>query len=199
MTMTAQHDLRKIRHIVLDMDGTIYKGKQLFGCTLPFLETLRAAGIGYTFLTNNTSRSKADYVEKLHAFGIPVAEEQIYTPADSAIVYLRERLNGVQSIAVLGTPSLCRQFEQAGFGERPLGVFVACLPVLLHGSSGELKGLAGRFIAVRLVFQLNHGRDLDAGLFGQELHVRIVLTGSRKVLEQFRHRVTEFLRLSVLL
>lgn len=115
MTMAAQPALNRIRHIVLDMDGTIYKGKQLFSCTLPFLETLRTAGIGYTFLTNNTSRSKADYVEKLRAFGIPAAEEQIYTPADSAIVYLRERLNGVQSIAVLGTPSLCRQFEQAGF------------------------------------------------------------------------------------
>jgi NagD protein len=108
-------DLGRIRHVVLDMDGTIYKGSRLFDCTLPFLATLRAAGIGWTFLTNNTSRSKADYISKLRGFGIDAAESQIFTPADSAIVYLRERLPHVRTIAVLGTPSLCRQFSEAGF------------------------------------------------------------------------------------
>lgn len=103
--------LAEIRHVVLDMDGTIYRGSRLFDCTLPFLAGLRAAGIGYTFLTNNTSRSKADYVSKLAHMGIACDERQIFTPADSAIVYLR----GVHRLAVLGTPSLCAQFEAAGF------------------------------------------------------------------------------------
>lgn len=107
--------MHKIRHVVLDMDGTIYKGSSVFPCTLPFLACLRRLGIGCTFLTNNTSRSKADYVEKLRWLGIEATEEQVYTPADSAIVYLRERLPLAGSIAVLGTPSLCRQFEEAGF------------------------------------------------------------------------------------
>src|SRR5439155_27233543 len=35
--------------------------------------------------------------------------------ADSTIVYLRKHLPAAQAIAVLGTPSLCRQFEEAGF------------------------------------------------------------------------------------
>jgi NagD protein len=107
-------DLGRIRHVVLDMDGTIYKGARLFDCTLPFLARLRAAGIGYSFLTNNTSRSKADYVEKLRGFGIECREEDIYTPADSAIAYFRREYPEVRSVAVLGTPSLCAQFEQAG-------------------------------------------------------------------------------------
>lgn len=110
-----QPDLGRVRHVVLDMDGTIYKGSRLFPCTLPFLEQLRSAGIGYTFITNNTSKSKRDYVDRLHTLGIAIDESQIYTPADSAIVYLRERLTGIGSIAVLGTPSLRAQFEQAGF------------------------------------------------------------------------------------
>ncbi len=113
--MIMQTDLAQIRHVVLDMDGTIYKGKRLFDCTLPFLERLRRLGIGYTFLTNNTSRSKSDYVEKLRGLGIDTNEQQIYTPADSTIEYLRERLPSVARLAVLGTPALCRQFEEAGF------------------------------------------------------------------------------------
>ena len=97
------------------MDGTIYRGKRLFDATLPFLARLGRLGIGHTFLTNNTSLSKADYVRKLRGLGIDAPERQIFTPADSAIVHLRERHPGVGSIGVLGTPSLCLQFEQAGF------------------------------------------------------------------------------------
>jgi HAD superfamily hydrolase (TIGR01450 family) len=112
---SAPRALSRIRHLALDMDGTIYRGKRLFDATLPFLERLRGLGVGTTFLTNNTSLSKADYVRKLHGFGIDAGEGQIFTPADSTIAYLRSRLPHVEAIAVLGTPSLCRQFEEAGF------------------------------------------------------------------------------------
>jgi HAD superfamily hydrolase (TIGR01450 family) len=108
-------ELADLRHLVLDLDGTIYRGNRLLDATLPFLDRLRAWNIGYTFLTNNTSRSKRDYVEKLGRLGIASDESQIYTPADSTIAYLREHLPQVNTLAVLGTPSLCRQFEDAGF------------------------------------------------------------------------------------
>src|SRR5581483_10752846 len=105
----------RVRHVVLDMDGTLYRGGQLFAATLPFLERLRRRGIGSTFLTNNTSRSKSDYVRKLRGFGIDADEDRIFTPADSTITYLGRHLPGVRRLAVLGTPSLVRQFEEAGF------------------------------------------------------------------------------------
>jgi HAD superfamily hydrolase (TIGR01450 family) len=108
-------DLAAIRHVVLDLDGTLYRGSRLFDATLPFLSQLKAWKLGVTFLTNNTSRSKADYVQKLAAFGISVSEADIYTPADSTLAYLQAQLAAVKSIGVLGTPSLCRQFEQAGY------------------------------------------------------------------------------------
>ena len=57
--------LRRIRHVALDMDGTIYMGMSLFPFTKPFLAGLREAGIGYSFLTNNPSKSIADYLHKL--------------------------------------------------------------------------------------------------------------------------------------
>ena len=108
-------DLATIRHVVLDLDGTLYRGQRLFDVTLPFLAQLKSWDIGCTYLTNNTSRSKADYVAKLQAFSISANEDRIYTPADSTLSYLRSTLSEVNRIAVLGTPSLCRQFEQAGY------------------------------------------------------------------------------------
>src|SRR4029079_18830347 len=95
--------------------GTLYRGNHLFPQTIPFLSQLRTLGLGYTFLTNNTSRSKADYVAKLAKLGIATTADESYTPADSTIAHLREQLPQVAAIAVLGTPSLCEQFEHAGF------------------------------------------------------------------------------------
>jgi HAD superfamily hydrolase (TIGR01450 family) len=115
MTSSTVKDLRSVRHVVLDLDGTLYRGNRLFDVSIPFLAKLRAKGIGYTFLTNNTSRSKLDYVEKLKKLGIETHEDEIYTPADSTITYLRDVLPKVKRLGVLGTPSLCRQFEEAGF------------------------------------------------------------------------------------
>jgi HAD superfamily hydrolase (TIGR01450 family) len=108
-------DLSLVRHVVLDMDGTLYKGTRLFVQTVPFLDSLRNLGIGRTFLTNNTSRSKADYVAKLRQMGIDAQTEEIYTPAESVIVYLQGHLPGVKRIAILGTPSLVHELEGSGF------------------------------------------------------------------------------------
>ena len=107
--------LRRIRHFALDLDGTLYRGAMLFDVTLPFLKQLRRLRLGYTFLTNNTSLSKADYVVKLGRLGIDAVADDIATAADPTIAYLRDHLPHVRSIAVLGTPSLSAEFERAGF------------------------------------------------------------------------------------
>src|SRR5436305_1437506 len=68
--------LAKIRHVALDMDGTIYKGKTLFEATEPFLALLKDLGLGWTFLTNNPSKSITDYLKHLRQMGITAAEDQ---------------------------------------------------------------------------------------------------------------------------
>ena len=62
--------LQGIRHVALDMDGTIYMGMSLFDYTKPFLKQLEQIGVSYSFLTNNPSKSIADYLHKLHTMGI---------------------------------------------------------------------------------------------------------------------------------
>jgi HAD superfamily hydrolase (TIGR01450 family) len=108
-------DLSLVRHVVLDMDGTLYKGTRLFAQTTPFLAKLHGLGIGRTFLTNNTSRSKAEYVTKLSQMGINAQVDEIYTPAESVFIYMRTFLPQVKRIAILGTPSLEHEFAEAGF------------------------------------------------------------------------------------
>src|SRR5439155_7636856 len=82
--------LQRIRHVALDMDGTIYKGGTLFEATDPFLALLRELGIGYTFLTNNPSKSVTDYLAHLRDLGITATEEQLYTSTQATIEFLGE-------------------------------------------------------------------------------------------------------------
>lgn len=57
--------IRRIKHIALDMDGTIYNGNTLFPFTIAFLDKMKELGIGYSFLTNNPSKSTNDYLRHL--------------------------------------------------------------------------------------------------------------------------------------
>lgn len=107
--------LRGIRHVALDMDGTIYTGGTLFACTRPFLAQLRAAGIGYTFLTNNPSKSIADYVAHVSRMGLGVRADELYTSAQATIEHLRTRRPEARHLFVLGTPSMLAEFTAAGF------------------------------------------------------------------------------------
>ena len=104
-----------IRHVALDMDGTIYRGGTLFDFTRPFLAQLTGLGIGYTFLTNNSSKSVKDYVTLLHAMGIAATSDQIYTSTNATLEYLREALPAVRRLFVLGTASMRAEIAAAGF------------------------------------------------------------------------------------
>jgi NagD protein len=107
--------LKRIRHVVLDMDGTIYSGKTLFPCTLPFLKTLRDRGIGHTFLTNNSSKSRSDYLLHLRSLGISTAATELYTSTEATISFLQSKHSDVRRLFVLGTSSLRTEMAEAGF------------------------------------------------------------------------------------
>jgi NagD protein len=107
--------LRGLRHFALDMDGTIYQGETLFDCTAPFLALLNELGIGYTFLTNNPSKSLADYLAHLQGLGLLADQGQLYTSTQATIEYLREQWPQVRRLFVLGTSSMCEEIAAAGF------------------------------------------------------------------------------------
>lgn len=128
----SNSQLSEIRHLALDMDGTIYKGGTLFDFTKPFLDSLDQAEINYTFLTNNSSRSARDYLEKLQAINLPVEASQIFTAGMATAEYLQTYHAEYRRLFVLGTESLRTEFGEAGFqvldkstGDEPDAVIIA--------------------------------------------------------------------------
>ena len=73
--MTAaeiRQKLRAVRCFVLDMDGTIYLGENLFPYTKDFLAAVEKSGRSFCFFTNNSSKDTDTYLQKLARMGIVV-------------------------------------------------------------------------------------------------------------------------------
>lgn len=115
MDSIVKNKLANIKHVALDMDGTIYMGDALFPYTIPFLEKLKRMNISYSFLTNNPSKSLDDYLQKLEKMGIHATEEEMYTTTVATIDYIKAHYPEARRLFLLGTPSMISQFEKAGF------------------------------------------------------------------------------------
>ena len=115
MEKKTKEQLARIKHVALDMDGTIYMGNSIFPFTIPFLEKLDGMGISYSFLTNNPSKSIDDYLKKLAKMGIHATEEEIYNTTIATIDYIHSHYPEARRLFLLGTPSMISQFEKAGF------------------------------------------------------------------------------------
>lgn len=106
--------IKEKKCFLLDMDGTIYLGNKLIDGAKDFLDNLKDKGKRYLFLTNNSSKNKKVYVEKLSKMGIKAEEEDIFTSGEATIIYL----NGIKKNAkvfLLGTKMLEDEFREAGF------------------------------------------------------------------------------------
>ena len=99
-------DWSAIRYVVFDMDGTIYLGDKLFAETPPCLAMLEQLGIGYTFITNNCSKSRDEYRTHLLKMGLDVAADLVTTSAQATANLLRTRCPGKNRLFVLGAAGL---------------------------------------------------------------------------------------------
>lgn len=98
---------------LLDMDGTIYNENEIFDGTLEFLKEIERRGGQYVFITNNSSKSVEDYVEKVREMGIKAEYENFYTSSQATAMYLKENYPN-QVVYCMGTKSLIKELREAG-------------------------------------------------------------------------------------
>lgn len=107
--------LKALKGFILDLDGTVYLSDRVFPGALKFLEVLRTRNIPFVFVTNNSSRSAAAYVDKLTAMGIPDIENQHVLTSGGATISHLKNAGMFPEIYLLGTTELKGEFREAGF------------------------------------------------------------------------------------
>ena len=105
--------LSTIRAFLMDMDGTVYLGRRLLAGAKRFFRHLDRRGIPYLFFTNNCSSDRTLYRDKLAGMGLHVEADRIITSGEATALYLTTATPH-RRIFVLGTPSLEREFRDAG-------------------------------------------------------------------------------------
>ena len=99
---------------LFDMDGTLYLGNNLFDFTIPLLNAIRSSGGTYLFMTNNSSKSVEDYIEKLQKLGISSTRKDFITSSQATAYYLHNHHEG-KELYVCGTESLKKELRSEGF------------------------------------------------------------------------------------
>jgi len=102
--------------IFLDLDGTIYLGGEPIEGALDFLERLKQKGIRRFFLSNNSSKSVSQYLEKLTSMGIPATEQDILLSTHDLLSWLKKE--GITETYLVGTEGMREMLEDDGIRTR---------------------------------------------------------------------------------
>ncbi|MFD1441149.1 TIGR01457 family HAD-type hydrolase [Lacticaseibacillus hegangensis] len=80
---------------MIDLDGTMYRGKERIPEAKAFVERLQAKHIPFLFLTNNTTKSPADVCWNLaHNHDVHAEPSQVYTPALATASWIQQDNGG---------------------------------------------------------------------------------------------------------
>ena len=108
--------MKKYAGYMIDLDGTIYRGKDKIPAAKRFIERLQEHDIPFLFVTNNSTQAPIKVVENLaNNFDIHVKEENVYTSALATADYIADLNKDKRSVYVIGEVGLTQAILDKGF------------------------------------------------------------------------------------
>lgn len=114
---TAELILAKYDHFLFDCDGVIWLDEKLIPGVATFLQRLVDLNKSFTFVSNNSSKSRDAYVSKFEKLGIPnITKQQIYPTCYSSALELRKLgIPPGSKIWVLGDHGIEQEVKEMGY------------------------------------------------------------------------------------
>ena len=119
--MLKGNDLESKKYFLFDIDGTLAIDDTIYDGSRELLDYIESIGGRAFYITNNSVKSRKDYIEKFKKWNISAVENQFVTASYATCKYLKEHYED-KKLLVVGTPS----FEEALF--RPEVDFVGTNP-----------------------------------------------------------------------
>lgn len=105
--------MKNYHTFLLDLDGTVYKGKEPIPEAVEFVKTLNKMGFSYLFITNNSTRTKEAVAEQLTGFGIPCTQANVLTTSIATAQFIKSE-KADATVYSIGEEGLRRAMELAG-------------------------------------------------------------------------------------
>ncbi len=140
--------LAEITHLVIDMDGVLYRGDEAMPCLQEFIAFLRGRPIGFILATNNSTLSPRAYAAKMARLGVTIAPEEILTSGTATAHYLAREYPRGTRVHVFGETSVREALLEEGFELVDQGAEVVVATMDWHVTYDKLK---------RAVLEIRHG------------------------------------------
>lgn len=111
----GNRSLARIRAVVSDMDGVLWRGNKPMNGLADFFAFLRQRNIRLVLATNNATRTAAQYAAKLAEFGVRVSEAEILPSCDVVADYLTTIASPGTRVFVVGEAALVQSLQARGF------------------------------------------------------------------------------------
>lgn len=102
--------LKGKRLFLLDMDGTIYNEDKLFDKVIELTDHIRSNGGHYVFITNNSSKSVVEYINKINRLGIEADADNFFTSTQATAHYIKKNHTG-KKVYCQGTRSMVAELN----------------------------------------------------------------------------------------
>jgi 4-nitrophenyl phosphatase len=119
--------LRKIRGLILDMDGVLHVGPRPIEGLQIFMDFVNRQSIELMYVTNNSTMTPEALCERLSGFGVQVDVSRMITSATATVGYLAEVFPEGGNVFLVGEEGLRQAVKDAGFeasDQRPVAVVV---------------------------------------------------------------------------
>lgn len=121
--------LTDITHLIIDMDGVLYRGNTPLPGLREFFVFLRQRPIPFILATNNSTRTPQEFVDKMARMGVEVFPTEVLTSGQATARSLARQYPPGTRVHVFGMPSLRQAIEEEGFvlADEDVAVVVASI------------------------------------------------------------------------
>ncbi|WP_257349570.1 TIGR01457 family HAD-type hydrolase [Pseudalkalibacillus decolorationis] len=103
----------KYEGYLIDLDGTMYRGKERIEEAVIFVKALESENIPYLFVTNNSSSTREQTAKRLQKFDVPATPDQVFTSSMATAEYIVQQ-KPRSSVYMIGEVGLQESLEQKG-------------------------------------------------------------------------------------
>lgn len=107
--------------VLFDCDGVIWRGDTAVPGAAEVINLLKKHGKKVFFVTNNSSKTRRLYAQKMERLGFNVKEEEVFGTAYCSAMYLKTVANFQGKVYLIGSNALKQELEAVGIQQTGVG------------------------------------------------------------------------------